>query len=133
VATKKHASNYPSGCAPPEGYIAWHAWAESQHKAGLRQRQCVSCGLWRFPQETCCGVLMSKQFSALVAMKSNGQWIVAIDGAEPRTLGPFDSEDGANTARDIAQTQHATKHPSAAQVARKLADHFMSTGQMGLQ
>lgn len=40
------------GDLPPVGYLAWHEWAEVQHKAGIRQVQC-SCGLWLFPQEVC--------------------------------------------------------------------------------
>lgn len=36
---------------PPEGYVAWHLWAERQHKAGKRQRQCALCSKWRFPCE----------------------------------------------------------------------------------
>ncbi len=36
---------------PPSGYMDWHAWAAVQHKAGLRQRECPTCGKWRYPQE----------------------------------------------------------------------------------
>ena len=32
-------------------YLAWHAWADVQYKAGIRQKQCRRCGLWRTPQE----------------------------------------------------------------------------------
>jgi hypothetical protein len=39
------------GDPPPEGYMAWHHWAQVQYRAGLRQRTCPSCGLWQFPQE----------------------------------------------------------------------------------
>lgn len=42
---------YRPGDQAPEGYLAWHEWAEIQHKAGLRQKQCGRCGLWRFPQQ----------------------------------------------------------------------------------
>lgn len=42
------------GTQPPKGYLPWHHWAEVQQKAGLRQRQCPVCNLWRFPQEKCC-------------------------------------------------------------------------------
>lgn len=45
--------DYKPGDPPPDGYLAWHEWAEVQHKAGLRQRQCL-CGKWVFPQEACC-------------------------------------------------------------------------------
>lgn len=43
--------HYKPGDQAPEGYLAWHEWAEVQHKAGLRQQQCGRCGLWRYPQE----------------------------------------------------------------------------------
>jgi hypothetical protein len=43
--------SYRPGDQAPEGYLEWHAWAEVQHKAGLRQKQCGRCGLWRFPQQ----------------------------------------------------------------------------------
>ena len=46
---------FKAGDPSPEGYIQWHEWARVQHKAGLRQRRCWSCGLWRFPQEKCHG------------------------------------------------------------------------------
>jgi hypothetical protein len=43
--------DYKPGDPAPEGYLAWHEWAEVQHKARLRQKQCGRCGLWRYPQE----------------------------------------------------------------------------------
>jgi hypothetical protein len=46
---------FKAGDPPPEGYMEWHEWARVQHRAGLRQRRCWSCGLWRFPQEKCHG------------------------------------------------------------------------------
>ncbi len=45
------------GTQPPVGYMQWHYWAERQHRAGLRQRRCPICKLWRFPQEKCCAAL----------------------------------------------------------------------------
>jgi hypothetical protein len=39
------------GDPPPEGYMAWHQWAQTQYNSGLRQRTCPNCGLWKFPQE----------------------------------------------------------------------------------
>jgi hypothetical protein len=42
---------YKPGDPAPAGYLDWHAWAEVQHKAGLRQSQCCDCSLWRYPQE----------------------------------------------------------------------------------
>lgn len=46
---------YTAGDQPPVGYCAWMEWAEVQHKAGLRQRQCVKCGQYRYPQEIASG------------------------------------------------------------------------------
>lgn len=46
-------SCWKPGDMPPaekSDYLGWHAWAEVQHKAGLRQRQC-GCGRWFYPQE----------------------------------------------------------------------------------
>ena len=51
VACILEQANYKPGDQAPEGYLAWHEWAEVQHKAGLRQKQCGQCGLWRYPQE----------------------------------------------------------------------------------
>jgi hypothetical protein len=47
------ASVFKPGDQPPQGYVAWHEWAAVQHRAGMRQRQCQKCGLWRYPQEVC--------------------------------------------------------------------------------
>jgi hypothetical protein len=43
--------DYKPGDQPPEGYLAWHEWADVQRKAGIKQVQCGLCGLWRTPQE----------------------------------------------------------------------------------
>ena len=43
--------DFKPGDQAPEGYLAWHEWAEVQHKAGLRQKECGRCGKWNFPQE----------------------------------------------------------------------------------
>ena len=51
--------DYKPGDPAPEGYLAWHEWADTQHKAGLRQKECGRCGLWRYPQE------LSGQFELL--------------------------------------------------------------------
>ena len=45
------AGDYKPGDQPPTGYIDWHEWAEVQHKAGLRQKECGRCGKWKYPQE----------------------------------------------------------------------------------
>lgn len=42
---------FKPGDLPPEGYLAWHEWAEVQRKAGIVQVQCGKCGLWKTPQE----------------------------------------------------------------------------------
>jgi len=46
---------FKKGDPPPVGYCEWHEWAKVQQRGGLRQRRCWNCGLWRFPQEICCG------------------------------------------------------------------------------
>lgn len=43
--------DYKPGDMPPEGYLQWHAWADVQIGAGLKQETCGMCGLWHFPQE----------------------------------------------------------------------------------
>lgn len=45
--------DFKVGDRQPEdaGYLAWHEWAEVQHKGGLRQKECGRCGLWRYPQD----------------------------------------------------------------------------------
>lgn len=45
------AASFKAGDPPPKGYLQWHAWADAQAKAGLKQRRCAHCSLWRFPQE----------------------------------------------------------------------------------
>lgn len=42
---------YKPGDPPPSGHNDWHAWAEVQHKAGLRQQRCGICSRFKFPQE----------------------------------------------------------------------------------
>lgn len=42
---------YQAGDPSPEGYLQWQEWAATQYKAGLRQRRCAGCDLWKFPQE----------------------------------------------------------------------------------
>lgn len=43
--------DFKPGDQAPDGYLAWHEWAEVQHKAGLRQKECGRCGKWKYPQE----------------------------------------------------------------------------------
>lgn len=42
---------YKPGDSAPLGYLAWHDWAEVQHRAGLRQVRCGHCLKHWFPQE----------------------------------------------------------------------------------
>ncbi|HVR53747.1 MAG TPA: hypothetical protein VMS38_28740 [Pseudorhodoferax sp.] len=42
---------FKPGDQAPSGYLQWHEWAEVQHKAGLRQKECGRCGKWRYPQQ----------------------------------------------------------------------------------
>jgi len=49
--TKELKAEYPKGCAPPAGYVAWHEWAEAQGAHGLTQKQCERCWKYYFPQE----------------------------------------------------------------------------------
>jgi hypothetical protein len=42
---------FKPGDLPPEGYLAWHEWAEVQRKAGIKQVECGRCFLWKTPQE----------------------------------------------------------------------------------
>ena len=51
VACLLAQETYKPGDLPPEGYLAWHEWAEVQRKAGIKQVPCGKCGLWRTPQE----------------------------------------------------------------------------------
>jgi hypothetical protein len=43
--------DFKPGDLPPDGYLAWHEWAEVQEKAGLKQVKCGKCGLFKYPQE----------------------------------------------------------------------------------
>jgi hypothetical protein len=43
--------HYKPGDLPPRGYLQWHEWAEVQRKAGIKQKECPTCGLWQTPQE----------------------------------------------------------------------------------
>ncbi len=67
------AGDYQPGDDPPEGYLQWHEWARSQFRAGLRQKQCGHCGLWKFPQE------LSHEIIETTGQLSNGQVITVSD------------------------------------------------------
>ena len=30
----------------PDGYLQWHAWAETMYNSNHRQVRCPECGLW---------------------------------------------------------------------------------------
>ena len=49
--------DYKPGDLPPDGYLAWHEWAEVQRKAGIKQVECGRCGVWKTPQELSAGTL----------------------------------------------------------------------------
>lgn len=44
---------FQPGDPPPTGYIEWHEWARVQLRAGIRQKRCLTCKLWKFPNERC--------------------------------------------------------------------------------
>lgn len=46
-----YTPDFKPGDPAPSGYLDWHAWADVQAKAGLRQTQCPDCSRWRFPQQ----------------------------------------------------------------------------------
>jgi hypothetical protein len=48
------AGSYKPGDPQPEGYLDRQEWARVQLKAGLRQRRCPRCSLWKFPQQFPC-------------------------------------------------------------------------------
>jgi hypothetical protein len=31
----------------PDGYVAWHEWAEEMHAKGYRTKRCPGCGLYK--------------------------------------------------------------------------------------
>lgn len=49
--SKDETLKYKPGDLPPKSYLAWHAWADVQRKAGIKQAQCSGCGKWITPQE----------------------------------------------------------------------------------
>ncbi len=51
VACLLTQATYKPGDQPPEGYLAWHEWADVQRKAKIKQVECGKCGLWKTPQE----------------------------------------------------------------------------------
>ena len=55
--------DYKPGDMPPDGYLAWHAWAEVQRKAGIKQITCSNCGLWCTPQELSDKIVMAALYT----------------------------------------------------------------------
>lgn len=44
---------FKPGDPRPKGYVAYYEWADIQIKAGIFQKRCKVCGLWKFPQDVC--------------------------------------------------------------------------------
>jgi len=42
---------FKPGDLPPDDYLGWHAWADVQREAGIKQAQCAHCAKWYTPQE----------------------------------------------------------------------------------
>ena len=42
---------YKVGDPMPDGYVQRQEWAQVHMNAGLKQEQCDTCGLWKFPHE----------------------------------------------------------------------------------
>jgi hypothetical protein len=75
VAILTEQSGWKKGDQPPASkhdYLGWHAWAEVQHKAGLRQTECGKCGRWQFPQE------LSGKTTTAEATRRNGQKVKIV-------------------------------------------------------
>lgn len=70
-------SEYRAGSPKPDGYVARSLWAEAQLAAGLRQRPCAMCGLWKFPQE------MGKRSMRGDATMIDGGRLVAVKTEQP--------------------------------------------------
>ena len=58
---------YKPGDLPPDGYLAWHEWADVQRKAGIKQVPCGRCGQWKTPQE------LSGKVDATILRNKKGQ------------------------------------------------------------
>lgn len=86
------------GDPPPEGYNDWHAWADVQVKAGLRQEACAGCSLYKFPQE------LSGEQHTMDATDSRGNRVqlvmpVCSDCATTNPTPPPRNQSGAATRR----------------------------------
>jgi hypothetical protein len=96
-------SLYKPGDPPPGGYLNWHAWAEVQDKAGLRQKKCRQCGLWKFPQElsglTCLGCstpgVMACDPAALRGVREAGGGSANQQGERLAACAPTEPKGGA--------------------------------------
>ena len=65
--------DFNPGDQAPEGYLDWHEWAEVQHKAGLRQKECGRCGKWKYTQQ------LSDQIDRIEAKSRKG--LVTVESA----------------------------------------------------
>lgn len=80
---------YKPGDPPPTGYNDWHAWAEVQGKAGLKQTKCGVCLLWKFPQELSDRTIVSevrakaKKHGGKVAKKTSPACLKCANKDEP--------------------------------------------------
>lgn len=75
--------SYKPGDQPPEGYLAWHEWADVQRKAGIKQVECGRCGRWKTPQE------LSDQIDRYEAISRKGK--VTVETAVCLKCAPKDA------------------------------------------
>jgi len=45
--------DFKPGDPRPSNYNQWIDWSNVQEKAGIHQRRCSKCCLWKYPQEVC--------------------------------------------------------------------------------
>ena len=64
---------FKPGDLPPEGYLAWHEWAEVQRKAGIKQVECGECGKYKTPQE------LSGQVKTYAAKDKKGNPVIVTE------------------------------------------------------
>ena len=96
---RRYQGAYRKGDPAPEGYRAWHAWADVQHQAGLRQAICVRCGLYQFPQEmmggSVCRACAGKGVAGWRDGASDAAVAVMDTGAQDAALGAIRERWGA--------------------------------------
>lgn len=74
---------YQPGDPAPTDYNDWHAWAEVQDAAGLRQVRCACCSKLKYPQEFSDHVLVSTAFHVHTGKK------VFVETSDPICLTCF--------------------------------------------